>query len=193
MGANPFRMVAKKEEVDMTAEELRYGQIVIVTARWSMVFVGLSLLMWRPGGLRTFTVGILGVLALAAVNFFLHVEILRDKPTPRNMVYGMSLADLVVISLIAASRGGFSAETYVFYYPAVLVYSLVFPLQVTLLLTAALTAAYGLICMGDIINSEPNRQILVMRLLMIAAVGYLGYRYRLVERRRLEELQPSKP
>ena len=77
MRGHPQRM---KEEEETRAEELRYGQIVIVTARWALVLMGLLLLIWRPGDLRGFTIGILVVLALAVVNFFLHVQILRDRP-----------------------------------------------------------------------------------------------------------------
>lgn len=125
-----------KEEEETRAEELRYGQIVIVTARWALVLMGLLLLIWRPGDLRGFTIGILVVLALAVVNFFLHVQILRDRPIARRLAYGMSLADLVVISLIVITGegAGFTADTFVFYYPAVLAYSLVFPAPIGLLL-----------------------------------------------------------
>ncbi len=184
-----------KEEEETRAEELRYGQIVIVTARWALVLMGLLLLIWRPGDLRGFTIGILVVLALAVVNFFLHVQILRDRPIARRLAYGMSLADLVVISLIVITGegAGFTADTFVFYYPAVLAYSLVFPAPIGLLLTAGLIAVYGLISMPELINSELNQQILVTRLLVIVAVSYLGYWYRVVERRRLEALFPSKP
>lgn len=179
------------KEMETTAEELRHGQIVIVTARWALVLAGLVLLMWRPVDLAAFTIGILVVLALAVVNFFLHVQILRDRPIARTSVYGMSLADLLVITLIVITREGFNAHTFVFYYPAVLAYSLVFPGQISLLLTAGLVAVYGLISMPEVMNVELNQQILATRLLMIAAVSYLGYRYRLVERRRLEALRSS--
>ena len=186
-----IRNKLSKKEMETTAEELRHGQIVIVTARWALVLAGLVLLMWRPVDLAAFTIGILVVLALAVVNFFLHVQILRDRPIARTSVYGMSLADLLVITLIVITREGFNAHTFVFYYPAVLAYSLVFPGRISLLLTAGLMAVYGLISMPEVMNVELNQQILVTRLLMIAAVSYLGYRYRLVERRRLEALRSS--
>ncbi len=188
-----IRKKLSKKEMDTTAEELRHGQIVIVTARWALVVTGLLLMMWRPGDLAGFTIGILIVLALAVINFFLHVQILRDRPIDRTLVYGMSLADLVVISLIVITREGFDADAFVFYYPAVLAYSLVFAGQMTVLLTAGLMAVYGLIAMPEAIDSELNQQILVTRELMIVAVSYLGYRYRVVERRRLEALRPSRP
>ena len=182
-----------KKEMDTTAEELQYGQIVIVTARWALVLMGLLLLMWRPGDLAGFTIGILIVLTLAVINFFLHVQILRGRPIDRTWVYGMSLADLAVISLIVITREGFNADTFVFYYPAVLAYSLVFPGQMTLLLTAGLLGVYSVIAMPEAIDSELNLQILVTRELMIVAVSYLGFRYRVIERRRLEALRPSRP
>ena len=186
-----IRNKLSKKEMETTAEELRHGQIVIVTARWALVLAGLALLMWRPVDLAAFTIGILVVLALAVMNFFLHVQILRDRPIARTSVYGMSVADLLVITLIVITREGFNAHTFVFYYPAVLAYSLVFPGRISLLLTAGLMVVYGLISMPEVMNVELNQQILVTRLLMIAAVSYLGYRYRVVERRRLEALRSS--
>ncbi len=183
----------RQHKLETTTEELQHGQIVIVSARWAMVSTGLVLLMWQPGDLPGFTISILVLLTLAVMNFFLHVQILRNQPIGHEAVYAMSLADLVVISLIVVTGAGFESGGFAFYYPAVLAYSLVFPGQVTLLLTTGIIAAYSAIAAPEMAGSELNQQILATRLLMMVAVSYLGYRYRLVERRRLDELRvPAK-
>lgn len=191
-----FRMKVDEKGMKTTAEELQHGQIVLITARWALVLAGLVLLMWRPPDVRGFSIGILVLLTLAVINFFLHVQILRNRPIARDLVYGMSIADLAVISVISDIRGGFDAHTFAFYYPAILVYSLVFPGHLTVLLTGGVMALYAVICVSTPdfdLFSELDQQVLVARLLMIVAVAYLAYRYRLVEKRRLEELHAAGP
>lgn len=178
------------EKGNRNPEDLQYGLIVIVTARWALALTALLLLLWKPPGLLGLQLGVLLILALVTVNFFLHAQILRQRPISTGLSYLMSLADLGVISLMVGIRGGFQAYTFVYYYPAILAYSLLFPGGVTLLLTGGAAAAYALNSLATpeiSFESVIDQQILVSRLLVMVAVAYLGYRYRLVEERRLTE------
>ena len=63
--------------------DLDHGQIVIVTARWIMIAIGLVLSIFDPTG----TVGELRlqvalILLLGIANFYLHAQLLRRKPIP---------------------------------------------------------------------------------------------------------------
>src|SRR3989475_7438947 len=107
--------------------ELARGQTVIVYARWLLVLVGLLVAVWNPDSLPQLRIQVGVVLTVAIANFVMHAQILRRRPTLEAVAYGASLGDLLVISLLVASQGGFGSNTFVFYFPAVLAFAVAFP------------------------------------------------------------------
>jgi hypothetical protein len=73
-----------------------------------------------------------------------------------------------------------TGNTRVFYYPAILAFSLVFPPLVTVVLTASVL---GFVFMAGVGNNLDVR-VIVAQLLSLGVTALIGWRYREVERRR---------
>jgi hypothetical protein len=175
------------EKVDKSIEileDLTFGQSVIITARWILVLAGLLLVLWNPGPLSQLRVQIVFVLALAVANFYLHAQLLMGRPVTKLIVYGASAADLVVITVMILVGGGFDSTTFVFYFPAILAFSVAFPPRMTFFFTAAILAGYFLIFLVSSIISTADFQTLLARSIMLAAVAVCGSLYWKIERDR---------
>lgn len=171
------------EEQAEAPDDLAYGQIVIVAFRWILVIAGLVFTMWNPGPLSQLRVAILLILALAGVNFYLHSQLMRRKPTVGSVAYAASAGDIAVISLIVLAQGGFESPTYIFYYPAILVFSVAFPSRVTYAYTIGTMVLYALIASATT-STGPTQQVLITRLLTLAATGVCGNLYWRIEQNR---------
>ena len=174
----------------VSSEDLAHGQIVIVTARWILVFAGLLLALWNSTDVSQLRVQILFILALAFANFYLHAQILMRRPAISSVIYAASAADLTVISVNVLSSGGFESQTFAFYFPALLVLSVAFPGAMTLLYTGATVGFYSLVGLGAIAFADGDLQTLVIRDLMLIGVAVCGSLYlRMESRRRSEALR----
>ncbi len=167
------------------------GQMLLVIARWVLVVAGLSLVLWNPGPLDDMRFKILFLLLLSAGNFFLGTQILRKKGTMDLVVYGASLADLGVISLIIITENGFSSPTYIFYYPAILAISVAFPTLEMFAFTGGAVTIYGMLSLFSMPLNEGNFQTLMTRVLMMLAVAVIGNLYRRMEQKRQHAVSAS--
>jgi hypothetical protein len=163
-------------------DDLRQGHSVIIAARWMLVAAGLLFVLYRPQSASELTVGILSVLGIAIVNFWLHTRPLTNQPVEPIWAYCASAADLAVISGLVLMQGSLESKSYAFYYPAILGYSLVFPTSVSALLSAVVLGFVFIT--GN--NDGLDQRILVARLLTLAATAFIGWRYRKVEEQRRE-------
>jgi hypothetical protein len=164
--------------------ELVSGQMVIVFARWLLVFIGLLVALWNPDPLPQLRVQIGVVLLVAIANFVMHAQLLRRRPTIQAVAYAASVGDLLVISLLVLSQGGFSSNLFVFYFPAVLAIAVAFPtLQAIGLSSLAVVLATTVGARGAHGGEE-----LLLRALAIAAVAVIGNAYWRLHRSRI---QPS--
>jgi hypothetical protein len=177
-------MSSIRELSTASGEDLKYGQHAIVTARWILVLAGLMLALWNPGPIGDLRVQILFILLLAVANFYLHAQLLMGRPTLSTVVYGASAADLTVITVMVLIGSGFDSSTFVFYYPAILVFSVAFPPIATLLFAAGAAGLYGLIGLATIELGAAEFQTLVARLVMMVAVAVCGNMYWRIERNR---------
>lgn len=175
-----------KLTTSQTEEDLRYGQQVIVAARWVLVLAGLMLAIWNPSELGELRFQFLFILLLAGANFYLHAMLLMGRSFNALVVYGASAADLLVITSMVVLGEGFDSNTFVFYYPAILVFSVAFPRALTYLFAAGAMGMYGLIGLVSIDYSAGELQALVSRLIMMAAVAVIGSQYLTIERDRRE-------
>jgi len=156
-------------------------------ARWSLIAVGLYLTLARATSIRDIQIQTTVILALTVMNFFLHGRILMGKPVRKEIVYLASAADIAVISLLIGTTTGFKNNFFVFYYPAVLAFSLVFPPTATLTFTGAVLFAYTMISLftkPGLDVAAVEEKILIARLLTITAVAVVGTMYWRVERAR---------
>ena len=167
---------------DSSMDDLRRGHSVIIAARWMLVAAGLVFVLYRPQSVSEITVGVLSVLGIAVVNFWLHTRPLTNQPVEPLWAYCASTADLAVISGLVLMQGSLMSKSYAFYYPAILGYALVFPTAVSTVLSAAVL---GFVFISGA-NDGLDERILVARLLTLAATAFIGWRYRRVEEQRRE-------
>ena len=172
-----------------TVSPLVEGQMVIIVARFVLIVACLVLILMdaKSGNAAvSFTVTrfeIMVVLLLAVSNFYLVSQVLTRRKTQDIVLYGMSLADLAVISVVIIAQGGFQSDTYIFYFPAMLAFALAFPmLELYLFLggTIALYSFISLVSMHDVNSLET----LLVRLLMLTAIAVCGNHFAQIERNR---------
>jgi hypothetical protein len=180
---------------DSDAEERR-GEIILVTARWVLIVVGIVLALNAPPSLVSLQVSIGGMLILAAVNFTLHTNLVMKHPASRTILSWTSAGDVVAISAIIAITGGYNAYAFVFFYPAILAFSLALPLRVTAYLTVTIVGLYATVVVlvsADDLQDQPQVIVstLIVRLLTFVAVMAAANMYRWVEYRRLNDEKPG--
>ena len=161
--------------------ELARGQTVIVYARWLLVLVGLLVAVWNPDSLPQLRIQVGVILLVAIANFVMHAQLLRRRPTIQAVAYGASLGDLLVVSLLVASQGGFGSNTFVFFFPAVLAIAVAFPTP-----QAAGLSIMG-VCLASLVGivGAKNVDELVLRALAIGAVAVIGNAYWRLHRARI--------
>lgn len=165
------------------SEDLAHGQAVIVAFRWIMVTAGFVFTVWNPVGVSALRIQILVLLALAVANFSLQTQLLRRRFALEPVVFAASAADLALITVLVQSSGGFDSQLYIFYYPAVLAYSVAFPPVMTAAFTAGAIAVYGVVS-APAVADAPTLHVLLTRLLILVAVAVCGHLYWRIERDR---------
>jgi len=165
-------------------QDLAYGQPVIVAVRWLMIISGLVLAIWNVNNLQELRLSLVVIFLLAITNFYLQAQLLMKKQVIKPVVYASSAVDLILISFLVASQGGYNSSIYVYYLPAIAAFSVAFPRWLTGLYVAFLLVIYWIIAS---ITADSDQMIIIIRLMMIAAVAFCGSLYLAIERtRRLE-------
>jgi hypothetical protein len=172
-------------------EDVFFGQTVIVWARWSVIVAGIVLVLWTSTSISHLTQTVPFFLALMAMNFFLHGRYVMGSPLNRAMVTVASVIDLVLITAIVTfwpGSHGLNNQFFVLYYPVVFAFALVFTRRVEAAYTVAAMAAYAGACFltGTVaLDFGHEDKVLVMRLIVMAAMGFLGNYYFRIQRDRL--------
>jgi hypothetical protein len=161
------------------------GQMIIIIARWILVFSGLFLTLCDTQSVSMLTIRfeILVILLLAVSNFYLVAQVLTKRHTLDLVFYGMGIADLAVITLIILVQNGFQSNVYTFYFPAMLAFSVVFPTIELYAFLGATVGTYGLIGLLTLQTTD-DFQTLIIRLLMLSAVAVCGNYFARIERNR---------
>ena len=178
-----------------TPSPLVEGQMVIIIARFILIVASLILIMVDARSTKAVSpmvtrVEIMTVLLLAVSNFYLVSQVLTKRKTHDIVLYGVSLADLLVITLAVMMQGGFASGTYIFYFPAMLMFALAFPaLELYLFLggTICIYAMISMVSMSFMENTAPvtdGLETLFIRLLMLAAIAVCGNYFAQIERNR---------
>ncbi len=171
-----------KSKMRTSSEDLIFGQPVIVTMRWILVASGLILVLLNPDDLALMRVQIIVLLILAMANFYLHSQLLMKRPVLDPIVYAASAADLFLVMVLIIVDNGFDSRLYVYFFPAIVSFAVVFPSVWTLTYVASTMALYGFVSLVS--GGDPL--IILARLLMIAAIGFCGNQYLRIERARRE-------
>ena len=154
--------------------DLTEGQPVIIAVRWVMIATGLILAIWNVTDMGELRLQIVALLLLALTNFYLQAQLLMKRQVNPLIVYGASAMDMLMISVLVLYQGGYDSSIFIFYLPAIAAFAVAFPRRLTAMYTAAVVAAYGLIAVG---TYEHETNIVVVRLIMIAAVATCGSAY----------------
>jgi len=172
-------------------EDVFFGQTVILWARWSVIVAGIVLVLWTSTTITHLTETVPFFLALMAMNFFLHGRYVMGRPLNRATVMVASFVDLVLITAIVAlwpGSHGLDNQFFVLYFPVVFAFALVFTRRIEATYTVIAMLAYVGACVftgtvhPDLGNDD---KILVMRLIVIAAMGFLGNYYFRIQRDRV--------
>jgi hypothetical protein len=129
------------------------------------------------------------LLGLVAVNFVLHGRVLTGKPMRREVIVACCVLDVAVISLVIASAswrvdGGINNPFYIFYYPVILAFALVFPRRLTWPFTLGTIAAYLGVCFlsqPDVLLSD-SLEPAFARAMTMATAAFLGNMFWRIER-----------
>jgi hypothetical protein len=168
-------------------EDLAYGLDVIVKAKWALVVAVLLLMLWAPGPIGQLRVQILAWLLVAVQTFYLHAQLLKRKRVPEALVYAASAVDLIVVSALILLQGGFDSNLYIFYFPAIVAFSVAFRPETTVVFAFATLLSYACICLGDFGSegvTDHDLQTLLTRLIALAAVAFCGALYWKIEQDR---------
>ena len=179
------------------AEDVFFGQVVINWARWFLIAGGIVLVLWSADNSSQLVVGTLPVVALMAMNFYLHGRQLAEKPANPALMTMASLLDIAVITTVVLmwpdqAERGLASPFYVFYFPAVLAFAFVMVPRFTLVYTALALTAYAGACViahiwvvGDGAGASTfDLETLVARLITLGAMGGLGTFYWRIQRDR---------
>ncbi|HET7338592.1 MAG TPA: hypothetical protein VFK22_03520 [Candidatus Dormibacteraeota bacterium] len=176
-------------------EDLFFGQSVILWARWSVIVAGIVLVLWTSKDVALLSRTMPFFLVLMAVNFFLHGRYVMGSPLNRLVVTIASAVDLILITAIVVfwpGMPGLDNQFFVLYFPVVFAFALVFTRKIEATYTALAIAAYAAACfVTATVQTENDYKVLVMRAIVIAALGFLGNYYFRIQRDRLARLSKS--
>ena len=126
------------------------------------------------------------LLLVAALNFSMAVAVWRIDRVNGDLLAGMALILIVSLTIAIGFSSGFDSGWFVFYYPLVLLFSLVAPPRTSLALTAASATAYGSVSFlveDGVSFFDGEWAVLVARLGVLLLIGLfaslLGDRQRL--------------
>ena len=179
------------------AEDLFFGQVVIIWARWFVILVAAMLTIWASQSTGELGRRTVLVVVLMAANFFLHGRYLLERPANRALVFALSLLDLVLITAIVltwSGQVGLASELFVLYYPVLFAFALVFSPRATGSYALVALCAYVLACLvsGSVVV-ESDVKVLVMRAITLAATCGLGTYYWRIQRERRRAAAARRP
>jgi hypothetical protein len=183
-------MNATRVHAKEAAEDIFFGQVVIIWARWFLIAAGAVLTIWTTRETSHLAVAVIPIAALMAVNFYFHGRYLTERPCNDLQVMAASVLDLVLITALVvfwhggpAISSGLASPFFVFYYPMLLAVSFVRPPVRAIAYTAAVVAVYAVICLPDV-ASAVDAKALLLRLVTMATMGGLGAFYWRIQRDR---------
>ncbi|MFB3103338.1 MAG: hypothetical protein ACE1ZA_00295, partial [Pseudomonadales bacterium] len=122
------------------AEDIFFGQVVINWSRWFVIAAGVALVMILTTTPEELTVGIIPIVGLMVVNFYLHGRRLAQKPANRGLIAISSVLDLALITAVIAigpspAAAGLGNQFYVAYFPVIAAFGFVMPRMYTAVYT----------------------------------------------------------
>ena len=187
------------------AEDVFFGQVVANWARWFIIASAAVFVLWSADTTGKLVVGIIPIVALMAINFYLHGRYMAERPANRALIALTSFMDIVLITavvLLWPDAGGLKSPFFIMYYPVVLAFAFIMPPRTTLVFTVVTLGIYaGASILAEVPNIavhadkllllSPNGDVsqaaiegLVTRLITLGAMGVLGTYYWRIQRNR---------
>ena len=184
-----------------SAEDIYFGQVVANWARWAIIGAALMLVLWTSTDTFRLMLGVLPIVGLMVVNFYLHGRYLASKPANGTLIAIASAIDIALITgLILLWMPAFAGTGYdsslggglfVLYFPALVAFAFIMRPRISIAFTACVLGIYAFVAvMSDpvILASMAAVETLIARLITLAAVGILAaYFWRIQRRRRFSE------
>ena len=189
--------ISKIEEME-ARQDVFYGQVVFIWARWVVIMSTLFLILRNAESVADIQIPMIPLVLLIAANFYLHGRFVMHKPANPVLLTIATIVDIIFITLIiilgAGGGTGINNPFFVLYFPVLLAFSLVFPRQKTLVLTFVLITIYLLICLllpPRVSIANGDEQALAVRIAMLLATAFLGTMYWRIQRmyRRGKDIQ----
>ena len=187
-------MTAQRTNEIASAEDVYFGQVVANWARWSIIGAALMLVLWTSGDTFRLILGVLPIVGLMVVNFYLHGRYLANRPANGPLVAIASAIDIALITgliLLWPSNSAVGSGLFVLYFPALVAFAFIMSPRISIGFTACVLGIYALAAVTSdpgILASMEAIETLVARMITLAAVGILAaYFWRVQRRRRLDE------
>jgi hypothetical protein len=186
-----MRITGVRQLEQEAAEDIFFGQVVTIWARWFLIAAGTIFFLWTAQKSSQIAIGVLPIVALIVLNFYLHGRYLLERPSNVLQITMASTIDVGLVSAIvlmwhssaAAPLTGLASPFFVFYYPVLLAFAFVMPRRLTLIFTALVAAVYTAICLPDL-TSITSVKVLILRLATLSAMGGIGTFYWRIQRSR---------
>ena len=165
-------------------EDIFYGQIVFIWARWVVISSALFLILFKADSVRDIQLPMIPMMFLIVFNFFIHGRYVMRRPANAMFLTIATLVDLTFVTFVIILGGGGTTGIdnpfFVLYYPLVLAFSLVFPRKITIACVSVLLVIYFLICLlmePGIELASGGEEILAVRIITILCTAILGTMY----------------
>jgi hypothetical protein len=186
-------MQSQRNSAQETAEDIFFGQLVIIYARWFVIIAMVILALWSTSSVNQLVGAVVFIVPLMVINFFVHGRYLMERPVNKMLLTILSAVDILVVTLLIlfwpAARG-LQSQFYIFYYPFILAFAFVSMARNSIIYTIFTLVLYTAACF--IYSSSAALESiwlerLTIRLITMAAMGLLGAYYWRIQRVRLRE------
>ena len=139
---------AVRELEQDAVEDIFFGQVVMIWARWFLIAAGTIFFLWTATKATELAIGVLPIVALIAVNFYLHGRYFLEKPSNVAQITVASALDIGLVSAIvllwqgSTGQTGLASPFFVLYYPVLLALAYVLPRRLTVIFTAKIGRAH---------------------------------------------------
>ena len=185
-------MQAQRNLAQEAAEDIFFGQLVIIYARWFVIVAMVVLALWSATAIDQLIVAVLFIVPLMIINFFVHGRYLMEKPVNKLLLTILSVVDILVITLLILfwpGARGIESQFYIFYYPIILAFAFVSIARNSIIYTGLSLAIYAVVCLlfPTVAINSLWLERLTIRLITMGAMGLLGAYYWRIQRTRLRE------
>jgi hypothetical protein len=185
-------MQSQRNSAQEAAEDIFFGQLVIIFARWFVIVAMVILALWSTSSIPQLVGAVMFIVPLMVINFFVHGRYLMEKPVNKMLLTILSVLDILIITLLILfwpSARGIESQFYIFYYPLILAFAFVSVARNSIIYTVFALVLYTVACLFNpsvALNSLWIER-LVIRMITIAAMGGMGAYYWRIQRTRLRQ------